>query len=79
VAAVYLLDRRSGLDSGLDRLPASPMPLLAHVLTDRGSRSRMACRFELLADLVADAAIYRLRADPATPVRRLADLVEDAL
>lgn len=79
VAAIHLLDRQPGLQTGLESLPANPMPLFAHVLTDLGSRSRMAGRFELLADLVAGAALYRLRADPATPVSQLADLVEDAL
>ena len=79
VAAIHLLDRRPGLRLGLDLLAPSPMPLLDHVLADRGSPTRMARRFELLADLVEDTAIYRLRADPATPVRRLADLVEGSL
>ncbi|MDQ3720248.1 MAG: hypothetical protein M3350_05635 [Actinomycetota bacterium] len=78
VAAIHLLDRRPGLRPGLELLPSSPVPLLEHVLGDLGSRARMACRFELLADLVAGTAVYRLRADPATPVSRLAELVESA-
>lgn len=79
VAAVYLLDRRPGLSAGLDLLAPSPAPLLPHVLGDTGSRARVACRFELLCDLVATTTIYRLHADPATPVGRLADLVEESL
>lgn len=79
VAAIHLLDRRPGLSLGLDLLPASPTALLDHVLTDRGSRSRMAARFELLADLVAGTPLYRLRADSTTPLSRLADLVESGM
>jgi hypothetical protein len=79
VAMIHLLDRRPGLRTGVDLLPASPVHLLPHVLTGGGSPAGAARRFELLADLVADAAVYRLRADPEVAVAQLADLVEDAL
>lgn len=79
VASIHLLDRRPGLQPGLDRLPASSMHLLPHALTPAGSPATAARRFEMLADLAADAAIYRLRADPGVGVARLADLVERAL
>lgn len=79
VASIHLLDRRPGLQPGLDRLPASSMHLLPHALTPAGSPASAARRFEMLADLAADAAIYRLRADPGVGVARLADLVERAL
>ncbi len=77
VASIHLLDRRPGLRPGVDLLPASPVHLLPHALTGGGSRA--ASRFELLADLAADAAVYHLRADPEIRVAQLADLVEDAL
>jgi hypothetical protein len=79
VASIHLLDRRAGLRPGLDLLPASPVHLLPHALSGGGSPASATRRFELLADLAADAAIYRLRADPEIGVAQLADLVEDAL
>ena len=79
IASIHLLDRRPGLHAGLDLLPASPVHLLPHALTAGGSPASAARRFELLADLAADAAIYRLRADPEVGVAELADLVEGAL
>ncbi|MDQ3432858.1 MAG: hypothetical protein M3467_11705 [Actinomycetota bacterium] len=79
VASIHLLDRHPGLRPGLDLLPASPVHLLPHALTGGGSPASATRRFELLADLAADAAIYRLRADPEIDVAQLADLVEDAL
>lgn len=78
-ASIHLLDRRPGLRSGLDLLSASPVHLLPHALSGGGSAKAAASRFEVLADLAADAAIYRLRADPAITVAQLADLVEEAL
>ncbi len=78
VAAIHLLDRRAGLPTGVELLDANPMHLLSHVLTEPGSPARMAARFELLADLVAETAVLRVSADPAVPVSRLADLVEEA-
>ena len=79
VASIHLLDRHPGLRPGLDLLPASPVHLLPHALTGGGSPASATRRFELLADLAADAAIYRLRADPEIDVAQLADLVEDVL
>jgi hypothetical protein len=79
VASIHLLDRRPGLRPGLDLLPASPVHLLPHALTGGGSPRRAARRFELFGDLAADAAVYRLRADPELGVAQLADLVEDVL
>ncbi len=79
VTAIHLLVRRPGLRPGLELVPSSPMPLLEHILGDIGSTDRMVSRFELLADLVAETTVYRLLADPATPVSRLAELVEGAL
>jgi hypothetical protein len=79
VASIHLLDRHPGLHPGLDLLHASPVHLLPHALTGGGSPAGAAGRFELLADLAADATVYRLRADPQTGVAQLADLVEDAL
>ncbi len=79
VASIHLLDRRSGLRPGLDLLPASPVHLLPHALSGGRSPASATRRFELLADLAADAAIYRLRAGPEIGVGQLADLVEDAL
>lgn len=79
VARIYLLDRRPGLGPGLDLLPASPVHLLPHALSGGGSPASATRRFELLADVAAAAAIYRLRADPEIGVAQLADLVESAL
>lgn len=79
VASILLLDRRPGLRPGLDLLDASPVHLLPHALSGGGSPAGAARRFELLADLAAEAAIYRLRADLRTGVAQLADLVEGAL
>ena len=79
VASIHLLDRRPGLRPGLDLLPASPVHLLPHALSGGGSSASASRRFEVLADVAADAAIYRLRADPEIGVAQLADLVESAL
>jgi hypothetical protein len=79
VASIHLLDRRAGLRPGLDLLPASPVHLLPHALSGGGSPASATRRFELLADLAVDAAIYRLGADPEIGVAQLADLVEDTL
>lgn len=79
LAAIHLLDRRRGLQAGLDLLPPSPVHLLPHVLTGGGSAERITERFELLADVVAQTPVYRLRADPETSVAQLADLVEGRL
>lgn len=79
VASIHLLDRRPGLQPGLDVLPASPVHLLPHALTASRSPASATRRFELLADLASDAAIYRLRADPEVGVAQLADLVENAI
>lgn len=79
VAAIHLLDRRTGLRPGRDLLSASPVHLLPHALTGGGSPGRLAGRFALLADLAAQTPVYRLRADPQTSVAQLADLVQATL
>lgn len=79
LAAIHLLDRRPGLQAGLDLLPPSPVHLLPHALTGGRSPERIASRFELLADVVAHTPVYRLRADPRTSVAHLAELVEGSL
>lgn len=79
VAAIHLLDRRPGLQPGLDVLPASPVHLLPHVLSGGESPASAIRRFELLGDLAAAAVIYRLRAAPEVGVAQLADLVQDSL
>lgn len=79
LAAVHLLDRRPGLRAGVDLLPPSPVHLLPHALTGGGSPERIADRFEVLGDVVAQTPVYRLRADPQTSVSQLADLVEASL
>jgi hypothetical protein len=53
--------------------------LLPHALSGGDRPASATRRFELLADLAVDAAIYRLRADPEIDVAQLADLVEDVL
>ena len=76
VAAVCLLDRRPGATLAVVPGPASPLDLLAHGLRSGSAPERRQARFELLADLAAQADAYVLEADVHTPAAELADALE---
>jgi hypothetical protein len=79
VAALYLLDRRGGVDEGVRRVAPSPLRLLPHSIGFRHLTGRERARFEVLADLAAMAPIYTLTADPRATPAILADLVERSI
>lgn len=77
LAAVFLLDRRFGADTSVDRLSESPLHLMPHSVGFRHRKARCRARFELFADLVSTTPVYRLRADVGVPADELATVVEE--
>ena len=79
LAAVCVLDRRSGLDAAIQPAETSALDLLAHGLRSGRAPERMEARFELLADIAEQVPAFILEADPCTHPARLADLAESAI
>jgi hypothetical protein len=79
IDAVYVLDRAEGLDTGLQPFEGGPARLLPHMLFLGGNADRAATRTEVLAELVASAQVWRLRADMDASPGDLADLIESSL
>jgi hypothetical protein len=76
VAGVVFLDRRPAADAQVERLPNSPVPLLANSLRSGSSATRLASRFALFAALARQARLLRVAAPPALPPSELADILE---
>lgn len=76
LTALYLLDRRPGVATEVERLAPNPLYLLPHSLGLRHHHERYRARFETFADIVAQTPVYRLSADVTVPPAELADLVE---
>ncbi len=77
--AVALLERGGGGAPTVDSLPQSPTLLLAHSLTGSHDPHRLATRFELFADLAAQARVFRLRVPDTLSPAAIADLLEEAV
>jgi hypothetical protein len=79
VAAVILLERRSGIRPGLSRMPASPLTLAPYMLGLPDEGAGEARRFSVYSDLAERTPIFRLVAGVETAPAALADAVEGAL
>ena len=77
--AVFLLERRPGSETAVERLSPNALHLLPYSVGYHARPERQRTRFELLSDLAAATPVLRLRADSATTPAELADLLEDAL
>lgn len=77
--AAFVLERRPGARTEVERLGANPLHLLPHSRGFRHRQERYRDRFQMFSDLAAQIPIYRLQADVAVPAAALADLVEAAV
>jgi hypothetical protein len=75
LAAVYLLDRRAGLDDAVKRVEATVLDLLPHSFGFHHLRGRRRTRFEAFAELAASVPVFKLMADTATTPAAIAHLV----
>lgn len=78
VHAICLLERECGSPLDIQVLPSSPLPLSPYMLGLPGDAQRDRARFELYADLAAQARLLRITRDATTPPAQLADLLEQA-
>jgi hypothetical protein len=76
VRALVLLERRAGAQLSVQRLPASPLSVVPHLLDSGASPERQARRFELAGDLAEHAPLLRLAAPPDVPAAQLADALK---
>ena len=74
--SLWLLERSDGLDTAAVRIPASPLPLMAHTLVMGNREDRDRYLFELLGDVVKAVPMYRLTAGLEAGPEMLADIVE---
>jgi hypothetical protein len=74
--SLWLLERADGLETAALRIPASPLPLMAHTLVMGNREDRDRYLFELLGDLVKAVPMYRLTAGLDAGPEMLADIVE---
>lgn len=79
LAAVFLLDRRTGLRGRVVSGSATVLDILAHALDSGRGAERRRSQFELVSDVAGSVLCHRLEADPRTSPGELADLVESAL
>jgi hypothetical protein len=75
LAAVYLLDRRAGLENAVERVAVTVLDLLPHSIGFHHLRGRRRTRFEAFAELAASVPIFALRADTVATPASIADLV----
>ena len=76
MGAIYLLDRRPGLQPAVERMAATALDLLPHSIALHKDAERQRGRFELFSDLATEVPIYALKADVTATPADLADLVE---
>ena len=76
MGAIYLLDRRPGLQLAVERIAATALDLLPHSIALHKDAERQRARFELFSDLATEVPIYALKADVTATPADLADLVE---
>jgi hypothetical protein len=76
LAAVVLVDRRSGEQARCAAIEATSLSVLPHAVGYPPVGERARRRFELLGTLASTTPVLRLVADPSVPTAELADLVE---
>jgi hypothetical protein len=75
LAAVYLLDRRAGLEEAVEPFEATVLDLLPHSFGFRHLRGRTRTRFEAFSELAACVPVFKLMADTAATPAAIAQLV----
>ncbi len=76
LGSLWLLERADGVETAATRIPASPLPLMAHTLVMGNREDRDRYLFEFLGDVVKAVPMYRLTAGLETGPEILADIVE---
>jgi hypothetical protein len=75
VAALYLLDRRPGVEDEVQRIAPTAIDLLPHSIGFYHQRERVRTRFEVFADLATNVPVLELRANVGTTPAAIAELV----
>jgi hypothetical protein len=75
LGTIVILDRRPGVETGIDREPNPLVPLLSSLLRFPRTPERERGRFELASTLASQVPIWRLSANPEVRPDRLADLI----
>lgn len=79
VRMICLFERGPGLTLKAQPLASSPLPLAPYMLGLDNDTERERRRFSLYADMVENASLIHLTADPLTTPAQLADLLEQSL
>jgi hypothetical protein len=72
---IFLIDRRPGLEPGVEVLRPTPLGLLAHSLSVGADTARFERRFQTFSDLASSARLYLLTGSDTTTPAELADIV----
>lgn len=79
LVGIFLLERCEGSRPSLTPDSAGPLRLLPHTLSLGADPGRALSRYGLIRDLVANAPVFRLQADPGHEIGEIADLVSESL